>query len=658
MDQLLLTLRQRKLLYYMMNHKTWTTGKLLARELGVTDRTIRSDVAQINRYIQPFQAEILSQRSKGYLFRAEDDEKIHELNRIELGLLTKEERIRYLAFRLCLAEEPIHIIDLEEEMFSSRTTLEQDLKALKQKYVREKPFIKLQQKNNELSFEQNEKKIRELMTRLVHDDWNYSKRGNAYYGYHFLEEENLNYIMDQIPICLNQYGIFLEDPALVYLDLMIAIAYQRLLDGHALQDLSESGKEAGVTEGIKAQAEEGEPDVTEACREIFEVLEEHFAFRFPEAEKKAVYQQICSTRLPDIANINTGTVTEYVEPDMIRVTDRYLEKIREVFGIDLSGDADFYGTLCLTVETFQNDSIIYNTQGNIVFAKDRMMEEFEIAVLFQEIAMETSGRFLTEIELLNLSHCISGGLIYLFQSHPELKIRTVICTHRNLMSLWHMKRILLSQFNTYLEIVGLIPVNAHTSFDFQDTDLILTTDDRVVTDCPGPETIHVSYFITQQDFANISAFITRKRFEHLCPGLPDRPLQLLREASWHERERCRSWQEVLRILAADFDDQGMSGNILEDVTDREEITSFVSGRSVAFVHTLLPVKNTKLSIMTLDHRIMWNNQKIRIVILGAFAPEEYTELFRLKHLFYDPDRESMRMLKTKEEVYSFFRERC
>jgi len=40
--------------------------------------------------------------------------------------------------------------------------------------------------------------------------------------------------------------------------------------------------------------------------------------------------------------------------------------------------------------------------------------------------------------------------------------------------------------------------------------------------------------------------------------------------------------------------------------------------------------------------------------MGAFRAEDLTMLFYLKHLFYDQNREEMRMLKTKDEVCNYF----
>ena len=52
MDNYNLTLRQRKLLHYLQQQKTYTTGEELGRNLHVSARTIRNDVNEINQLIK------------------------------------------------------------------------------------------------------------------------------------------------------------------------------------------------------------------------------------------------------------------------------------------------------------------------------------------------------------------------------------------------------------------------------------------------------------------------------------------------------------------------------------------------------------------------------------------------------------------------------
>ena len=143
MASLNLTLRQRKLLHTIQNRKDMITGQELAGLLNASARTIRSDVVMINHELKPYGASIESIRSKGYFFTAEDPDSIRKLNRIETAFFTREDRIRTLALELCIAEEPLSCFDLEDEMFISHTTLENDIRLLRLRYMMNGPRIRI-----------------------------------------------------------------------------------------------------------------------------------------------------------------------------------------------------------------------------------------------------------------------------------------------------------------------------------------------------------------------------------------------------------------------------------------------------------------------------------------------------------------------------------
>ena len=180
MDTLTLSLRQRKILHILQNQNSYITGKKIAEDLDVSSRTIRNDIQELNHFLTAYNTHILSEQSKGYLLYTEAPDKLKELNGNDTVFFTKEDRMRYLAFQLCLSGEPLNLFDLEDEMFVSHTTLMYDLHALKRKYTLAEPHIELIQHKNTISYEKNEYKIRAVLLNLFHEDWDYNAKGNAY----------------------------------------------------------------------------------------------------------------------------------------------------------------------------------------------------------------------------------------------------------------------------------------------------------------------------------------------------------------------------------------------------------------------------------------------------------------------------------------------
>ncbi len=641
-----LSLRQRKLLHILQNRKSYITGSELAKQLNVSPRTIRSDITFLNQSLKPFQAQILSERSKGYLFSAQNTETLQKINQKNAAFSVKEERIRYLAFQLCLSDVPISMYDLEDEMYVSHTTLENDLHLLKKQYVLNTPYIQLLQSKEYLEFESSEHKRRMLLNRLFHEDWNYHSKGNAYYGYEFLNPDILNLIIYEVPLHLARHSIQMEDTNLTALDLAITIMYHRRLSGHPLPDAAPIHKPDTVA--------------VNAANDLMDTLEQKLSCTFPPEERDEIYLHITSGRLMDASKLNFRTVNQYFDPVTIQMAEAYLARIQAYFQIDFSGDEDFYITLLQYIRYMQAPVHLYNTQENMDIARISFLAEFEIAYLFQDVALEYLGYYINESELLYLAYCICGALEYLFRHHPESKFRTVICSHLNLTAVWALKRRILGAFDNYLHVTALLPVYARSSYDFHATDLVLTTVQKQITDNPTTDTIQISSFMLSSDYRKIEAYIQRKRIQSLCPDCTYTLRELLVNAYWHENQTAAAPFQVIESMAQDFIQNGLTDeHYLESILRRESISSFASHPGLLFLHSSVPSVRTQLSITTFQHHLNWKTHKIWIVIMAAFCPKDTALLFWLLyacHIDHCPVN-LIKKLKTQKDILEFFLKR-
>ena len=284
MDTLGLSLRQKKLLHLLRGVDTFTTGSALAKQLGVTPRTIRTDVAGINKSLAPYNARVYSEHSKGYLYVADDPQAIQSMSRLDTAFFSRDERVRFLAFRFCLSDEPLNIYDLEDEIFVSHTTLEHDLRQLKMKYVFSGPRIDFIQDRDSLFFEEDERKRRAVLNHLFSADWDYHSRNNAYYGYHFLDQDLMDKIIEILPPILAEHSISMEDPSLVSLVLAIAIMIHRAGDGHSL---------SYNTENLLTS----DHAVLSATEDLFAEIEKVLGLSFSAAEQNEIAQMIDETKM-------------------------------------------------------------------------------------------------------------------------------------------------------------------------------------------------------------------------------------------------------------------------------------------------------------------------------------------------------------------------
>ncbi|MCI9024000.1 MAG: HTH domain-containing protein [Dorea sp.] len=643
MESLMLSLRQRKLLHYLKSRKLYTTGEELANHLHVSSRTIRNDITEINDALRSYGIRVISKRSIGYLLEADDPDTLKRLSQASSSFLSRDERVRHIAFQLSLYDEPLDLYDLEDEMFVSRTTLEHDLGALRKQYILPEPHIRFFRSRNAIYFEKNERKRRAILNRLFSENWNYNARGNTYYHYQYLDEDVVNLIMREINLHLTRYAIQIEDVNMVNLDMAVVIMYHRLSKGYPLTE--------PLTRTYK------DPDAVLAADALLDSLEQKLSISFPPIEREDIYLHVsCSKRL-DAGLLNMRTVSRYFSEDIIRLADTYIAEIAATYHIDFSGNEDFYIILLQYLRYLDLPVHYFNdipTHNDVT--RSQFLIEFEIASSIQPLALDYYGSYLDHTELLYLSFCISGALAYLNRTAP--KLRTVIMSQLNLPSSWDLKQRLLSKYKSYIDLTALLPVYMKDNFDFSETDLVITTADKEITSRHGCETLLVSPFLTRADYENLDAHILKTQLNRLYHSSLPSLGELFEEAFWHERIDTEDYFEVIEMLAMDFIKSGyVSPEYLTAVLRRESLLTFAFQPSIVLMYSLTPSARTCLSVATLEHRIKRNSYKIRTVIMAALRPEDATLVFRLINELYYPgfNPNDTKFLKTRDELTAFFR---
>lgn len=621
METITLSLRQRKLLNLIQNQTSYITGQALAKQLNVSPRTIRSDIVEINHALTTCGAKISAERSKGYYLECPDMSSFLEQFKTDDLFLTREDRIRYLTFQLCLSDVPLDQYDLEDEMYVSKTTLGNDIATLKRLYVLSDPYIKLNHIGDSWEFEPNESKRRTILNRLFQSDWDYNATGNAYYSYQFLDAEIMNLIMQITARHLYNHHFQIEDANLVTLNLSLAIMYYRMLSGHVL------------TESLSPAGKNGE--ISSLSGDIFESMEEAFSCVFPEPEKDAIYQHLCNSHLLNAEELTFDTISDYFDSLLIEMTNNYLQKIDTVFHIDFSKDEDLYITLIQYLRYLRMPGHILNAQGNANLLRRNLFMESEIAYLIQPIVLKYFGYYLNEAELLYLALCISGAMEGYWVNHPENRIRTVICCHLNLTATWAIKRKTLGAFGNYINITGLLPVNARSAHNFQNTDLVLTTVKKKITDNPTTQVLRISPDMLPEDYIQIQKLVSDTCLKFLFKDQSQSLSSLLPHAYWHENISETNRFSIIESMSDDFIRDGLvSPDYAEDLLRREATYTYGFQPGALFLYSLKPAKKTQLSVATLKHRILWNSNKIRVIIMACFAPSNEPLLLKLLHEIY------------------------
>ncbi len=637
-----LSIRQRRLLHFLAKQTDFVSGLDVAAYLNVTSRTVRNDVIEINDALFNSGISIHSKRGYGYSLKSDDPRTLSELTRDTNSFLSRDERIRYIAIQLCLAEEPINLYDLEDEMFVSRTTLEHDLTALKKQCFLKSPFIRLIRHKNAISFEQDERKIRMLMTQTITASWDYSSDGSTLFKYDYLDRKFISRIMKRVLEFTEKNKFKFEDINMIVISLYIAIADMRIQQGHPLLDFY--------------PCEILDVPTHESAKTLLASMSDILSVPFSPEEQYELGIMLSSCKMLDPHDLNWDTVPKYFSLELINFTDKYIALINEKYHLDFSDNEDFYITVLqyfryLKMPSHPINSIISDSNE----ARVELLLELEIANCIQSMALDFFGRYIAHSELLYLAFCISGALSYMYRTMP--KLQAVIMCHQNLPASWNLMHQIRRHFNEYVRVATLLPVYAKDTYDFSGIDLIIMTVRKPISKMHNCDVLYISPFFSSADQDALAYYINNKQTSYFYSSSLPALGELMQDAFWHEQLDEDELFPILKRMADDLIQHGYADDIyFTHLLRQESILSFAFQPGIALVYSDVPGAKTGLSIATLNHRLKWNGYKIRLIIMVCTKPGDDSLLLKITNeLFRSPTIfEDIMPLKTRDELMNYF----
>lgn len=629
-----LTLRQRQLLNQLQQSNDYITGTELSKSLHVSARTIRNDVRDINEKLADTKTRIVSKHSFGYKIETENKKDIEKILRVGESFISRTERIRYTVVKLCLADEKINLYDLADEMYISKTTLEHDLEQLIEEFTT--PFeLKLNIQKNFLSLEKDERKRRRLLRHLYSKDWNYNGWNNTYYRYQFMHRKDIDFCLKVIHLVIDDYSLKIEDTNLVHLCLAIMVAIIRIKNGHTLEDMN--------TDVFI------EPIALEVVDRILDQMEEKWECTFSINERQEIYNLFSCSILPDMKSIEKNGIPSFFDTNLIRFTNDYIRLLIDMYELNFFRDVDFYNTLISYFRYLSLPIHNLNYDTAITDASHKNLSiELEVAYSIQDMAKEFYGRYLDQLELLYLAYIISGA--YINFHHEKLHI-SLLC-HLNMPVAWNMRIQIENHFPNTVNVDHLLPMYMKDHFDFSNTDLIVTTTSKEVITEKNTKVIQISPYLDDTDYNKISEHITELQFHSLYGRNYDSITNLLDQATWIEKNNESDYLSLLKNTCNRFIEEGyVDSTYREDILRREETLGFVHEPVISFVYSSKPANKTHIEVITLNHRVTVNKQKVRLFIFLCVKKDDQGLIFKFLNEFYKMNYDFLneRFLKTKKE---------
>lgn len=445
---------QNELIRYLAQENRPITSTELANTLGVSIRSIKNYISDIN---YSYNKKIIISSRQGYSLNRQIAYKLLLTDTEEIPLpQTGEERIAYIIKQLILEHtSQLNLFDLCEHLCIGYSTIKSLISKMNKTFSVYN--IKFICKNDCLHIIGSEKDKRRLISYVINDE---SKS-------HFVDIQQLKHCFKNIDVdllntivfsCFKKYNYYLNDFAAVKLLFHLLIIIERNLNGNELTFGETSIHTSNESEKNLLLA------LVEKIQNKFHIL----LNPYEQFEIFMLFKATANLSIPD----SKEALLEYINKELLDLTDYYVLQINNHYLIDLSDDK------FTTPFTLHLENLIH--RGKMGYLVNNPLKDsikynnpiiFDIAIFIGLDIMERYNIYINEDEIAFLAIHIGSEIER--QNANQSKIRTaLLCpNYRDICS--NLSNNLLLSFGNQLDIVT--NVSCEDNLSSSNFSLLLTT---------------------------------------------------------------------------------------------------------------------------------------------------------------------------------------
>ncbi len=596
--------RQKEILSYLIESNEEVTAKWIAKQLGLSDRTIRNEIQYMKADCDSVGVSIESIRGKGYVVHITDRELFESsFNKIvkvkdntrTVNFSYKKNRIEYLIRRLILERDCIKIEDLADELFVSQSTMQNDLKAVKD--ILSEYSLKLVNRPYYGTYVEGHEYMKRvcLSSFMLGNDGVLNIDTAAFELY-----EN---IRDVIIKKVNKYNVEISDLSLCNLTIHIMIACKRIEKDLIIEDLNDYL----VVEY---------PMERKMAAEIVKEVEEHTGLVFPNSEVDYIIIHLLGTKL-----LYKETLIEYRGfNDAKSIVQCMVNRLKRELNWDLKDDNEFMQALTLHIRSAIN-RLKYNMNIRnplLDEIKTKYPDAFDGAVIANKCIEDYLSVEVGEHEIAYIAIHIAAALERMKLKRKEPKRVVIVCASgvgSAKLLYYHLKKL----FEHNLQVVDSINYYELSKYDLSTIDFVISTI-PIKEDLGVPVQV-VNTFLGEDDIVNIKNRLFLGEQDRISPFL--HPSRVFVHMEFDNKET------VLEFMCNELYKQGIvPENYLNLVLERESVAATCFGNLVAIPHPIkLVTEETFWTVCTLKYPILWDdNQMVQFICLLNIQKDKKEDL--------------------------------
>lgn len=590
------------LIQYLSSCNQWVSSQSLADKYGVSKRTIKSYVGEIN---QLHRGLILSS-NRGYKVDTDQVNTFLTSNQRAIPQ-TQSERIAFILKKLVHTGQPIYIYDLSDALFISESTLRLDLKLIKEKLA--KNNLELSLVKDHLHLHGKEKDKRKLMSSILYEeaDGSFIDIDKIKKFYH---ELNVDYIRKVVVETFSSHHFFTNDFYLTNVIIHITIALDRMK--HDFQFLNKS---------VNYPTDNA---VLQIAKEIVMELEAYFHVSYSEEEIADLALLIsCNGTNVNFTQIEVSDLERIAGKDCIDLVSEIAFDLDKYYYISIA-DADFITRFTLHVKNLlmrlKNNHSTKNPLTNTIKRECPLI--YDCAVHASHVIKEKTGYRISDDEIAYLAFHLGYAIELQRQSNVKISCTVLFPLYYNMNV--QMINKLQQYFGDDISIHSI--VTDESDLNYASSDFIISS--AQLHKIPEVPYVVITPFFIESDREKVS----NKIFE-LKEQKKKNQFKLHLEAFLNEGHFCHSTalsekEDVLRLMCQalhrdDFTDEDFFAKIME----REAMSSTAFGQ-VALPHAIkMESRKTGMFIYLNPNGIKWDHSTVKIVLLITVSGED-RKIFR------------------------------
>lgn len=579
-------------------------SEYLAKLIQVTSRTIRSDIRELDDFLNKHGATIEPVRSRGYALKITDDRAFRDLLQ-QLFVVNEpndpaspEYRQLYMIRRLLIADHFLKLEDLADELYVSRSTLNNDFKEVKQ--ILQAYGISIETRPNYgIRLKGDEMRLRFCMSEFIINRSSDEQIDRLENAPRILAPGEMTLIRGIILEQIQKFGVALSDVAFNNLVIHMAIACKRIRDGNQVAMHSAEIADIRGSEEFKA------------AEQIAALIGEELGMVFPEAEVAYISLHLSGNKwLAGIKDQRTESITpeKLLDARIYELGKSILAEIDRDLNLNISHDSELLMGICLHLKPALN-RVKYgmNIRNPLLdHVKTNYPLAFQAGVIAAKLIESKLNIAIPEAEMGYLAIHV-GAAIERQRMTSRPKRCLVVCTS-GVGSARLLQYKLQSTFGARLEVAETTPY-------YKLPQIPLHAIDFVVSTVPIPQTLPIPVVVVQ----TLLGTGDMDKIEALLSGKKEHPLRYIREDLVFLQQSFTSKEEVISFLGKHMHTAGLirsAEGFIGLVLEREHAAPTAYGNLVAIPHPLIPQsEGTVWAICTLGQPIDWAGKPVQFICL-------------------------------------------